>query len=159
MTDKKLIMERIRREISTHLSRYPEKRAVLLPALHAVQHERGWISQDSMEEIADMLNIHPIDVKQVVSFYTMFNMKPVGKYHIQICTNLSCSLLESRHLLAVVEEKLQIKSGETTADQKISLSTVECLGYCGTAPVMMINDELVDELTEAKIDRLLNELD
>lgn len=146
------------KDISKEIKKYPEKKAALLPALHIAQKEQGWISKKTMEEIAAILEIKPIEVMEVVSFYTMFNMNPVGKYHLQVCTNLSCSLLNSRHMVNHLQEKLGITSGETTKDKKFSLSTVECLGSCGTAPMMQVNDEFHENLTKQKIDALLDNL-
>jgi NADH-quinone oxidoreductase subunit E len=111
-----------------------------------------------MEEIASIIEIKPIEVMEVVSFYTMFNMNPVGRYHLQVCTNLSCSLLNSRHMLNHLQDKLGIKTGETTKDNKFTLSTVECLGSCGTAPMMQVNDEFHENLTKQKIDTILESL-
>ena len=150
-----MVSEKAKKEIKNEMKKYPKKKASLLPALHIVQNEKGWISEESMEGIAQILDIEPIEVMEVVSFYTMFNRKPVGKYHLQVCTNLSCSLLNSRHLVNYLEKKLGIKTGETTSDNKYTLSTVECLGSCGTSPMMQVNDKFHENLTEKKIDTLL----
>lgn len=154
-----MLSETVKKEINTQIAKYPEKNASLLPALHSAQKEKGWISKETMEEIAAILDLKPIEVMEVVSFYTMFNMKPVGKYHLQVCTNLSCSLLNSRHMINYLERKLGVKTGETTKDNKFTLSTVECLGSCGTAPMMQINDKFYENLTEEKIDTTLNSLE
>lgn len=153
-----MLSKNSKEEISRAIAKYPEKRAALLPALHIAQKEQGWISKETMEEIAAILGIKPINVMEVVSFYTMFNMKPVGKYHLQVCTNLSCSLLNSRNIVNYLEEKLNIKTGETSPDNKYTLSTVECLGSCGTAPMMQVNDEYYESLSEHKIDIILESL-
>ncbi len=153
-----MLSENAKKEISKEISKFPEKKAALLPALHIAQKEQGWISKETMEEIASIIEIKPIEVMEVVSFYTMFNMKPVGKYHLQVCTNLSCSLLNSRHMVNYLQDKLGIKTGETTEDNKYTLSTVECLGSCGTAPMMQVNDEFHENLTNQKIDALLEKL-
>ena len=150
-----MLSAKAKKEISKQIGKYLEKRAALLPALHIAQKEQGWISNETMEEIAAIVEIKPIEVMEVVSFYTMFNMKPVGKYHLQVCTNLSCSLLNSRHIVNHLEEKLGIKNGETTEDNKFTLSTVECLGSCGTAPMMQANDVFYENLTEKKVDAIL----
>ncbi len=150
-----MLSKNSKEEISKAITKYPEKTAALLPALHIAQKEQGWISKETMEEIGAILDIKPIDVMAVVSFYTMFNMKPVGKYHLQVCTNLSCSLLNSRNIVNFLEEKLNIKTGETSTDNKYTLSTVECLGSCGTSPMMQVNDKYYENLTEKKIDTLL----
>tara|TARA_Y100000294_G_C8399068_1_gene274013 strand:- start:206 stop:670 length:465 start_codon:yes stop_codon:yes gene_type:complete len=153
-----MLSNNAKKEISAEISKFPEKKAALLPALHIAQKEEGWISKETMEEIASTLEIKPIEVMEVVSFYTMFNMKPVGKYHLQVCTNLSCSLLNSRHMVNYLQDKLGIKTGQTTEDNKYTLSTVECLGSCGTAPMMQVNDEFHENLTKEKIDALLKKL-
>ena len=150
-----MLSEKAKKEIKQEMNKYPEKKACLLPALHIAQNEKGWISEETMEEIAQNLDLEPIEVMEVVSFYTMFNRKPVGKYHLQVCTNLSCSLLDSRHLVNFLEKKLGIKTGETTSDNKYTLSTVECLGSCGTSPMMQVNDKFFENLTEKKIDKIL----
>jgi len=153
-----MLSENAKKEISKEISKFPEKKAALLPALHMAQKEQGWISKETMEEIASIIEIKPIEVMEVVSFYTMFNMNPVGRYHLQVCTNLSCSLLNSRHMLNHLQDKLGIKTGETTKDNKFTLSTVECLGSCGTAPMMQVNDEFHENLTKQKIDTILESL-
>ncbi|MEE9165416.1 MAG: NADH-quinone oxidoreductase subunit NuoE [Nitrospinota bacterium] len=153
-----MLSKNAKKEISNEISKFPEKKAVLLPALHIAQKEQGWISKETMEEIAAILEIKPIEVMEVVSFYTMFNMNTVGKYHLQVCTNLSCSLLNSKHMVNYLQDKLGIKTGETTKDNKFTLSTVECLGSCGTSPMMQVNDEFYENLTKQKIDALLENL-
>lgn len=153
-----MLSNNVKKEISTEMTKYPEKRAAILPALRIAQKENGWISREIMEEIAAIVEIKPIEVMEVVSFYTMFNMKPVGKYHLQVCTNLSCSLLNSRHMVNYLESKLGIKTGETTNDNKYTLSTVECLGSCGTAPMMQVNEKFYENLTEQKINTILESL-
>jgi len=153
-----MLSENAKKEISKEISKFPEKKAALLPALHIAQKEQGWISKETMEEIASIIEIKPIEVMEVVSFYTMFNMNPVGRYHLQVCTNLSCSLLNSRHMVKHLQDKLGIKTGETTKDNKFTLSTVECLGSCGTAPMMQVNDEFHENLTKQKIDTILESL-
>ena len=145
-------------EIEREVAKYPEKRAAVLAALHLAQKEHGWISEETMEEVASLLDLTPIEVKEVTSFYTMFNMRPVGKCHLQVCTNLSCSLLNSRGLVDYLESKLGIKVGEMTEDRMFTLSTVECLGSCGTAPMMQIGDEYHHNLTEQKVDLILENL-
>jgi NADH-quinone oxidoreductase E subunit len=146
-------------KILQETAKYPDKRAVLLPSLFIVQKEKGWISQQSMEEIANLLKIEPLAVRETVSFYTMFNQKPVGKYHLQVCTNLSCSLLDSRHIVNYLEERLGIESGQTTENMGFTLSLVECLGYCGTAPVMLVNEDLYENLSIEKLEKILSDLE
>ena len=140
------------------LKRYPNKESALLPALHLAQKEFGHITVDTMDAIAGLLDLPKIRVYRVVSFYTMYQRKEVGAYLLQVCTNISCSLLGAEHLVSHIGEKLGIKAGETTADGLFTLCEVECLGACGNAPVMMINDDYYENLTVEKIDALLEQM-
>lgn len=139
-------------------SRYPNKRSSLLMVLHLAQEEFGWISKDVMEYVAGLLNLPPGDIMDTVSFYTMFHKKPMGKYHIQVCHTLSCALRGARELCEHLETKLGIRPGEVTPDGKFSLVKVECLGSCGTAPTVQINDEYHEDLTVEKLDKLIESL-
>ena len=147
-----------RREFEALLARYPDKEAAILPALYIAQREFGYVSDDAIFYIAGLLGVPPSQIEGVATFYTMYNRKAVGKYHVQVCRNISCSLLGAEHLIAHVSQKLGIKPGETTPDGKFTLSTAECLGSCGTAPVMQVNDDCHENLTEEKIDALLDRL-
>ena len=138
--------------------KYPERRSALLPALFLAQKKYGYLTKETMEEVASILNLQPVQVYEVATFYTMFNKKPVGKYHVQVCTNVSCSLLGSEMIVDCLKKKLGIKSGETTEDKLFTLSEVECLGSCGTAPMMQINDTYYENLTEEKVNNILMEL-
>jgi NADH-quinone oxidoreductase E subunit len=144
-----------RRELEAVLARYPDKEAAILPALHLAQREFGYVSDEAIMYVATLLGFTPARIEGVATFYTMYNRKPVGKYHLQICRNLSCSLLGAEHLIEHVSKKLGIQPGETTPDGKFTLSKVECLGSCGTAPVLQLNDDYHEDLTEEKIDALL----
>jgi len=146
------------KEFARLLSRYPDKEAVILPALYLAQRELGYVSDEAIVYIAQLLGTSPARIEGVATFYTMFNRKPVGKYHVQICRNISCSLLGAEHLIAHVSAKLGVKPGETTADGKFTLTKVECLGSCGTAPVMQVNDDYYENLTEASVDAILDKL-
>jgi NADH-quinone oxidoreductase E subunit len=148
----------VRRELDRLLTRYPDKEAVILPALYMAQKEFGYVSDEAIEYIAGLLGVSPAQIEGVATFYTMFNRKPVGKYHVQICRNISCSLLGAEHLIEHVSKKLGIQPGETTPDGKFTLSKAECLGSCGTAPVMQVNDDYHENLTEEGIDALLDRL-
>ena len=152
------LSEEAKTEIKKLQGRYPHPRSALMPALTVAQKENGWLSPDVMEEVAAFLGLPPAEVAAVASFYTMYRLKPTGKYLIQVCTNISCSLLGAEHLVEHLSEKLGIAEGETTRDGKFTLITVQCLGSCGTAPVMQINDTYYENLTEAKIDEILKEL-
>jgi NADH-quinone oxidoreductase subunit E len=137
------------------LTRYPTKAAALLPALWLVQRQEGWISEPAMEYVAGLLGVAPVKVYSVVSFYTMFYTRPMGRHVIQVCRNLSCSLLGARELIRYIEEKTGVPVGGTSADGRYSLLTVECLGACGNAPMMQVNDDFHMDLTPARLDTLL----
>lgn len=136
---------------------YPNKRAMLLPALHAAQGERGWISDETMQDVADFLGIPKTQVLEVVSFYHWFKMKPVGKYNLQFCNNIACWLRGSEDLIHHAEQKCKAKLGETTKDGLFTLSEVECLGSCGTAPVCQINNDYHENFDIQKLDKVLEE--
>ena len=153
------LTDRTKKKIEEISSRYASKEAALLPVLHLVQNEKGFISEQEEKLVAELLDIRPIKVKEVVTFYTMFNQKQVGKYHIQVCSNLSCSLLGAESLIDYLTDKLGIALGETTADQKFTLTTVECLGACELAPCMMVNFDYYGNLDKEKIDKILDKLE
>ncbi len=145
-------------EIEQLFTRYPVRRAVVLPALWIAQREFGWISREVIEEVARICEIAPSDVYGVVSFYTMFNRAPKGRHHLQLCTNLSCQLRGAEHILDCLKQKLGIGLGGTTSDGLFSLDEVECLAACDLAPAMQVNDDYVGPLSAesaaALIDRL-----
>jgi len=145
-------------KIDSIISRYPNKRSALLEILHILQTEWGYIDREGEETVASLLGIHPVDVHEVVTFYTMYARKPVGKYRILICRNLTCTLLGGETLINYLKKKLKIEEGETTSDGKFTLETVECLGACELAPVMQINGEFYGNLTPEKIDKILEDL-
>lgn len=152
------LTDQTKKKIEEIASRYASKEAALLPVLHLVQREKGFISKQEEKQVAHLLNIKPIKIKEVVTFYTMFNQKEVGKYHIQVCSNLSCSLLGAESLIDHLKDKLGIEVGETTSDQKFTLTTVECLGACEQAPCMMVNFDYFGNLDKGKIDNILDNL-
>ncbi len=145
-------------EIDEILSRYPVKRSALLPLLYLAQREQGYVTESAMQEIAGILKLTPPQVYETATFYTMLNLKPVGKFHIQVCKSLMCALVGSDTLIGWIGQKLGIKPGETTGDKLFTLSAVECLAACGTAPMMQINDDYYERLTEARLDRILADL-
>ncbi|WP_331775439.1 NADH-quinone oxidoreductase subunit NuoE [Sulfurospirillum sp. 1612] len=140
------------------LKRYPNKNSLTLPALWMIQYQEGWISQDAMQYLAKRLELSPMDIYSIASFYTMFHLEPVGKYNIQICKTLSCMLRGSENIKHIIENKLGIKAGETTKDMKFTITEVECLGSCGTAPCICINDDYVQNLDEQKVHEILDNL-
>ena len=143
------------KEINELTSRYASLRSAVMPALYVVQREYGYITEEGMREVAEILGVNPIQVFEIATFYTMYNKRPVGKYHIQVCTNIACSLLGAGHIVDFLSKKLRIKAKETTPDKMFTLSKVECLGSCGTAPMMQINDKYYEDLTEGKIEEIL----
>ncbi len=137
----------------------PTEQALLLPLLHEMQAKEGWISVEAMKEAADYLHLQPARVQEVVSFYTMYNRKPVGKKHIQVCTNVSCFLRGADKLVEGLEKRLGVHCGETTADGKYTLSEVECLAACGTAPAMQINDDYYENLDETTVNAIMDKIE
>ncbi|MBI1822755.1 MAG: NADH-quinone oxidoreductase subunit NuoE [Nitrospirae bacterium] len=156
-----MISATARKKIENVITRYPEeeKRSALLPALHIVQNDnQGHLTEEMMKEVADLLEITPLQVYEVATFYTMYNLKPIGKYHIQVCRTLPCALMGAEKLVAYLEEKLGIGLGETTSDRLFTLTEVECLASCGTAPMMQINQNYYENLNKSKVDQILEEL-
>jgi NADH-quinone oxidoreductase E subunit len=147
------------KKIAEVVARYPKKEAAILPVLHLIQREKGAIGTEEEQWVASFLEIKPIKVREVVTFYTMFQQKPVGRYHIQVCSNLTCSLMGGEKLIDHLQKRLGIKIGETTPDQRFTLTEVECLGACEQAPSLMINFDYYGHLDPEKIDVLLEGLD
>jgi NADH-quinone oxidoreductase E subunit len=135
--------------------RYPKKEAALLPVLHIVQREKGYISPDAERWVAAKLGVPPLQVREVLSFYTLLRRKPAGKYVIQVCRNISCFLAGSEDIVKYLEARLGIRAGETTGDGKYTLETVECLGNCDHAPCLMINDDDYGPVTREAVDGIL----
>ena len=147
-----------RQKIESLKKVYETHQSALIPALHVAQADQGWLSEETQREVAQLLGLTPQSVRQVVTFYTMFHQKPVGRHMIQVCRNLSCSLLGGQRLQKQIQEKLGIEDGETTQDGRFTYVSVECLGSCGTAPVLMVNDRYHENVTPQEVDRLLEEL-
>ena len=148
----------LRMKIDEIVGRYPKKEAAILPVLRLVQNEVGFISPEEEKFIARVLGIKPLRVREVVSFYTMISPRPLGKYHIQVCSNLSCYLVGGEKLIDYLKAKLGLGIGETTPYKKFTLSTVECLGACEQAPCMMVNFDYHGRLDKEKIDQILDRL-
>jgi NADH-quinone oxidoreductase subunit E len=138
--------------------RYPKKEAAMLPVLYLAQQEFGYLSPDAIDYVAKLMGQSPARVHGVVSFYTMFNMKPIGRHHIQVCRTLSCALGGSEKITDFIKKKLAIELGQTTSDGRFTLSEVECLASCGTAPMMQINDDYYENLNEEKVTGILDSL-
>jgi NADH-quinone oxidoreductase E subunit len=146
-------------KITEICGRYPDRKAATLPALWLAQKRHGWVSGSVCQAVADELELPVAHVLGVATFYTMFNQKEVGKYLIQICRTLSCQLMGAQQVHAYISEKLGIKDGQTSPDGKFTLMQVECLGSCGTAPMMQINEKYYENLTQEKIDQILDSLE
>ncbi|MFM9836921.1 MAG: NADH-quinone oxidoreductase subunit NuoE [Cyclobacteriaceae bacterium] len=143
------------------IKRYPEgkQKSALIPILHLAQAEfDGWLSPEVMDYVASLLNIKPIEVYEVATFYSMFNLKPVGKCLLEVCRTGPCWLRGADDVVTYLENKLNIKAGETTADGKFTLKTVECLGSCGSAPMLQCGADYHENLTEEKLDLLIEKL-
>jgi len=150
--------EENKRKFDEILTRYPRKRAAMLPALWLAQKQHGWISPEVMEHIATLLELTPAKVYEVVTFYTMFNLHPIGRYHFQVCRTLSCQLCGSESITEHLSQRLGVKLGETSKDGRYTLSEVECLGSCGTAPMLQLNDDYHENLTPEILDQLIESL-
>jgi NADH-quinone oxidoreductase subunit E len=140
------------------VNRYPKKEAAMLPVLCLAQQEFGYLGEEAIAYVAKILEQPPARVHGVVSFYTMLNMKPIGRHHIQVCRTLPCALRGAEKITGFLKQKLGIELGQTTADRRFTLSEVECLASCGTAPMMQINDDYYESLTEAKVTEILESL-
>jgi len=151
------------------LSRYADKQGVLLPALYIAQDEFGWLSDDALKATAELTGTPESVVRATATFYTMYDKKEVGKHHIQVCTNVSCDIVGSEKILRHIEQKLGLKAGETLPDKKYTLTEVECLGACGSGPMMEITsrgepgeeikDVYYEDLTIEKVDEILKTLE
>jgi NADH-quinone oxidoreductase subunit E len=140
------------------VSRYPRKEAAMLPVLYLAQEEFGCLSAEAINYVAQIMGQSPARVQGAVSFYTMFNTEPIGRHHIQVCRTLSCALGGAEKITSIIKKALGIEPGQTTADGRFTLSEVECLASCGTAPMMQINDEYYEKLTEEKVTEILQKL-
>lgn len=154
-----LLTDDLKREIAeTYFPRYPNKRACLLPALHLVQHEYNWIPPQAIQEVAEFLEISPAEAIDTATFYEEYWLKPKGKYLIQVCRSLACEVCDSHKLTEHVCRKYGLELGETTPDQRFTVVELECLGACGEAPVVLINDVLHPNVTVETLDTELSRL-
>jgi len=147
-------------KVNEIVARYPEgkQKSALLPVLHLAQEENnGWLSVEAMDYVASLLQLKPIEVYEVATFYSMYNLKPVGKYIFEVCQTGPCMIKGSDEIIAYIKEKLDIGIGETTTDGMFTLKTVECLGACGYAPMMQMGKYYKEHLTKEKIDQIIEE--
>jgi NADH-quinone oxidoreductase subunit E len=148
------------KEVQRIIARYPDGRqkSALIPILHLAQEEfGGWLSTATMDYVAELLHLKSIEVYEVATFYSMFNLRPVGKYLLEVCQTGPCMLNGSEEIITYIHEKLGIRPGETTADGLFTLKTVECLGACGYAPMLQLGKHYKEHLTKEKIDALIEE--
>ena len=140
--------------------RFPEgfESSLVLPCLRRIQEDRGYVADPDIEELAAYLGVPQIQIEEVLSFYTQFRRRPIGRWHLQMCHNVSCSMRGAERLLDHVQKRIGVGPGETTPDGRFTLSTVECLGSCGTAPMMMVNEAYHENLTSERLDELLEGL-
>ncbi len=146
-------------KVNEIIARYPEgkSKSALIPLLHMAQEEWGWLSAEAMDYVADLLNLTPIEVYEVATFYSMYNLNPVGKHLFEVCQTGPCMLRGSDGIIDYIKEKLDIKVGETTKDGMFTLKTVECLGACGYAPMMQLGKFYKEHLTKEKVDQIIEE--
>jgi len=147
-------------EMRLHLTKYPSdrKRSALIPLLFVIQRERGYVDNEGVNFLARFLDLEVTDIWETVTFYSMFNLRPVGKHHIQICKTLSCRIMGEPEITEHICNRLGIHVGETTDDGKFTVSLVECLGSCGTAPMMQVGFDYHEDLTTEKVDKILDSL-
>ena len=147
-------------EMRSHLTKYPPERSrsALIPLLFVIQRERGWIDNPGVNFLANFLNLEVTDVWETATFYSMFNLRPVGRHHLQICKTLSCKIMGEPEITDHICSKLGIHAGETTEDGRFTVSLVECLGSCGTAPMMQVGFDYYEDLTTEKVDKILGDL-
>ena len=148
-----------REKIASEIAKYPKPRGALLPALHIVHAEHGHVSPETARELAEIFEIRPFEVMEVVSFYNMFYAAPQPRHQVRVCTNLPCSLRGARDLLHRLEAHLGIRAGEATADGKLSLGVEECLGACAYAPMMRVDHQYHEDLDVERAKRILDALD
>jgi NADH-quinone oxidoreductase subunit E len=146
------------RQIDEVIPHYPVKRSAALPLLHLVQEDVGYISQEAIEWIAQKLELQPINIYELVTFYPMFRQKPIGRRHVKVCRTLSCALMGGYKTCATFEKEFNTHLGEVSPDGEVTIEFVECLASCGTAPVVMIDDELHEKVDAAKAKALADQL-
>ena len=144
------------KEFHATVARYPKKEAAMLPVLYLAQREFGYLGPEAIDYVAKLMDQAPARVRGVVSFYTMYNMTPIGRHHIQVCRTLPCALRGAEEVTEFLRKKLGIECGQTTPDGRFTLSEVECLASCGTAPMMQVNDDYYENLTAEKINQILD---
>ena len=150
------LSEEGKKKVEAELKRYEAKESAIIPSLYVAQAEnKGWVSAEVIAELSRVMDIPESRINEVFKFYTMFNQVPTGKYHVQVCTNISCALEGSRELASYIAKEIGVKYGEVSKDGRFTVSKVECLGSCGTAPMMQVNDKYYEKLTPESAMNLL----
>ncbi len=152
-----VLSEKVRKEIDHWLEKFPEeqRQSAVLAALHAVQQDIGWLPENAMDAVADYIGMPHIAVYEVATFYDMYNLKPIGKHKITVCTNISCMLCGSDKIVEHLQQRLDIKLGETTSDGMFTLKEVECLAACKNAPMMQVDFDYHENLTPESLDQII----
>ena len=153
-----MFSEEAKLQLDNLIKKYPTKKAALLPALWIAQEQYGYVPAEAIKEVAGYLDLPPAEVEGVATFYTMYYKKPVGKHHVEVCHNIACMVVGADQLIDHIGDKLGIEQGETTPDQKFTLSSAECLGACANAPCMMIGPKYYENVTPEIVDRIIEEL-
>ncbi|MDA0999429.1 MAG: NAD(P)H-dependent oxidoreductase subunit E [bacterium] len=148
-----------RAELDRIIAKYPIRRSALIPALQLAQKQAGYLTRDAMQHVAEIFGISPMEVWGVVSFYTMLKTKPIGAFHFQLCSNLPCALLGAAGVLRQLERRLGCKAGETRADGKYSIEKMECLGACGGAPCLQVNEDYFENVTPGMLDGIIGAIE
>ncbi len=145
--------------VKKELARYETKESAIIPSLYQVQRENnGWVSEDAIAHLSELMDIPEARINEVFHFYTMFNKKPVGKYHVQVCCNVACSMAGTREMTDMFLDEHKVKEGEMTEDGRFTFTRVECLGACDKAPMMQVNDDYYEDLTPESARNLLRDL-
>jgi len=145
-------------KIDWTLTQYPQKRSATLPILHLIQEERGYLDHEAQEWVAQKLDIEPIQVREVVTFYPMYREKPIGKVHVKVCRTLSCALMGAYPVCDKLQEALNCKLGETSKDGKYTIEFVECIASCGSGPVVQVDDKFYENVKPECVDALIDEI-
>ena len=152
-----MLSDQAQNEIDREVAKYPpeKKQAAVMAVLRVAQSEKGWLNEEILDYVAERLEIPSIRVAEVATFYSMYDLQPVGRHKISLCTNISCMLRGSDDIAKYLQDKLDIKMGETTKDGKFTLKEVECLAACGGAPMMQVDDQYIENLTPERVDEIL----
>ncbi len=153
------LRDETRQRIEALFEKYPEKRGALLPAIYIVQAEHGWVSAEQASDLAGLFDLKPVEVWEVLTFYNMFFTTPQGRHHVYVCTNLPCSLRGARGVLKQLESHLGVRAGHTTEDGRVTLGHEECLGSCGTAPVLRVDGRYCESVDAEEARRIVDALE